>query len=154
MLDRPTSSLTGAARPIAELLSATAARHGERVAIDFMGKTWRYAELDALVNRAAAGLQGLGVVPGTRVGLCLPNSPYAVIFFFAALRAGAVVVNYNPLYVERELAHAVRDSGTDIMVTMDLTAMEAMVRSGSLSSGTPESVRNRSMVASSSSVSP
>jgi long-chain acyl-CoA synthetase len=123
MLDRPTSSLTGAARPIAELLSATAARHGERVAIDFMGKTWRYAELDALVNRAAAGLQGLGVVPGTRVGLCLPNSPYAVIFFFAALRAGAVVVNYNPLYVERELAHAVRDSGTDIMVTMDLTAM-------------------------------
>jgi long-chain acyl-CoA synthetase len=123
MLDRPVSTLTSAARPIADLLAATAARHAARPAIDFLGKTWRYAELEALVDRAAGGLQALGVTQGTRVGLCLPNSPYAVIFFFAALRAGAVVVNYNPLYVERELAHAVRDSGTEIMVTMDLAAI-------------------------------
>jgi long-chain acyl-CoA synthetase len=123
MLDQPVSTVAGAARPIAALLSDTASRHGKRLAIDFLGRTWRYGELDALVDRAAAGLQALGVVQGTRVGLCLPNSPYAVIFFFAALRAGAVVVNYNPLYVERELAHAVRDSGTEIMVTMDLAAI-------------------------------
>ncbi len=112
-----------AAQPIAAWLAATASRDGTRPAIDFRGRVWTYGELDALVNRAARGLQQIGVVPGTRVGLCLPNTPYAVIFFFAALRAGAIVVNFNPLYVERELIHAVRDSGTEIMVTMDLAAI-------------------------------
>jgi long-chain acyl-CoA synthetase len=123
MLDRPGSAFSEAARPIDALLTATAVRYGTRPAIDFMGRVWTYAELDSLVNRAAKGLQGLGAGPGTRIGLCLPNSPFAVIFFFAALRTGAIVVNYNPLYVERELAHAIRDSGTEIMVTMDLAAI-------------------------------
>ncbi len=92
-------------------------------AIDFMGRSWRYAALDRAVDRAAKGLQAAGVRPGTRVGLCLPNSPYSVIFFFAVLRAGGTVVNFNPLYVERELAHQIADSGTEIMVTIDLAAI-------------------------------
>lgn len=112
--------ITRSARPIDLLLRETGAQYGDRPAIDFMGRSWSYAELDRLVDQAAAGLQALGVTRGTRVGLCLPNTPYAVIFFFAALRAGGVVVNYNPLYVERELAHAMRDSGTEVMVTIDL----------------------------------
>jgi long-chain acyl-CoA synthetase len=111
------------ALPVDELLRTSARAHGGSPAIDFMGRQWTYAGLDKLVDRAAKGLQGLGVVRGTRVGLCLPNTPYSVIFFFATLRAGGAVVNYNPLYVERELAHAIRDSGTDIMVTMDLAVM-------------------------------
>ena len=108
---------------IPSLLSATAKDYGARPAIDFMGRQWTYAQLDKLVDHAARGLQGLGVVAGTRVGLCLPNTPYAVIFFFAVLRAGGVVVNFNPLYVEREIAHGIIDSGTEIMVTMDLAVM-------------------------------
>jgi long-chain acyl-CoA synthetase len=55
----------------------------------------------------------LGVTAGTRVGLCLPNSPFFVAAFFGALKAGAVVVNYSPLYVEEELAAQVADSGTE-----------------------------------------
>ena len=109
------------------LLAETARAFPRHRAIDFMGRTWRYAELDRAVSRAAAGLQALGVVPGTRVGLCLPNTPYSVIFFFAALRAGAIVVNFNPLYVERELAHQAIDSGTEIMVTIDLAAVYGKV---------------------------
>ncbi len=123
MLDRPTDSFADAARPIASLLTDAAAGFGERPAIDFLGRVWRYRELEALVDRAARGLQKLGVTPGMRVGLCLPNTPYAVIFFFATLRVGGIVVNYNPLYVERELAHAVQDSGTEIMVTIDLAVI-------------------------------
>lgn len=88
-----------------------------------MGRSTTYAQLDATVDRAAAGLQALGVTPGTRVGLCLPNTPYSVVFFFAVLRAGGVVVNFNPLYVERELAQLVEDSGTEVMVTIDLEAI-------------------------------
>jgi long-chain acyl-CoA synthetase len=119
----PAGDLPPEAVPVDELLRASARAHGGSPAVDFMGRQWTYAALDRLVDRTAKGLQGLGVVRGTRVGLCLPNTPYSVIFFFATLRAGGVVVNYNPLYVERELAHAIRDSGTDIMVTMDLAVM-------------------------------
>ena len=135
VLDRSNPVLSESGRPIAGLLTETASRHGGRTAIDFMGKTWTYRELEELVDLAAAGLQGLGVVKGTRVGLCLPNSPYAVIFFFAVLRAGGVVVNYNPLYVERELAHGVVDSGTEIMVTMDLAAIYPKVAATAVQTG-------------------
>ncbi len=123
MPDATTPVLHGAARPIDALLRQAATSHPSAPAIDFMGRVWRYGELQSLVDRAAKGLQKLGVVPGTRVGLCLPNTPYSVIFYFAALRAGAIVVNYNPLYVERELTHAIRDSGTEFMVTIDLAAI-------------------------------
>jgi long-chain acyl-CoA synthetase len=113
----------GKAELVTALLEATARDYPRHGAIDFLGRVLTYAELDQAVSRAAKGLQGLGVVPGTRVGLCLPNSPYSVIYFFAILRAGGIVVNYNPLYVERELAHQIADSGTEIMVTIDLAAI-------------------------------
>jgi long-chain acyl-CoA synthetase len=76
-----------------------------------------------LVDRAAAGLQALGVGEGTKVGLFLPNCPYFVICFFAVLKAGGTVVSYNPLYAEREIAHQIEDSETDLMVTLDLALL-------------------------------
>ncbi len=109
------------------LLDAAVARFPGQPAIDFMGRRWTYAALGALVDRAASGLQRIGVVKGTRVGLCLPNTPYSVILYFAALKAGAIVVNYNPLYVERELLTQIRDSGTTIMVVPDLPAIHGKV---------------------------
>jgi len=115
--------IAGAARRIDDLLRAAARDHRRAPAIDFMGRVWRYGALDTRVDRAAAGLQRIGVVHGTRVGLCLPNTPYAVMFYFAVLRAGGIVVNYNPLYVERELAFAIGDSGTEIMITIDLAVI-------------------------------
>ena len=72
--------------------------------------TWTYAEIGERVRQAARGLQDIGVKPGMRVGLCLPNTPYFVIFYFAILRVGGVVVNFNPLYTERELRHQIRRS--------------------------------------------
>ena len=95
-------------------------RFGGRPAIDFLGKKWSYHQLGDLVSRAARGLQALGVRKGDRVGLCLPNTPYSVIFYFATLRAGGTVVNFNPLYVERELQNQIVDSGTTVMVAADL----------------------------------
>ena len=109
-----------APRLLTDLLDKAVARHGDWPAIDFMGKVWSYAELGELSRRAARGLQDLGVTPGTRVGLCLPNSPYFVICYFAVLRIGGVVVNFNPLYAERELEHQITDSGTTVMIGSDL----------------------------------
>jgi len=107
-------------RPATALLDAAVARFSKRTCIDFLGRRWTYGEIGDLVDRAAAGFRRLGVRAGTRVGLCLPNTPYYVVCWFAVLRAGGIVVNYNPLYVERELVHQVKDSGTTVMVTMDL----------------------------------
>ena len=109
-----------APRLLTELLDHAVERHGDWTAIDFMGRTWTYDEIGTKVQRAARGLQDLGVVKGTRVGLCLPNTPYYVILYFAILRIGGVVVNFNPLYTEREMAHLVEDSGAEILVSTDL----------------------------------
>ncbi len=116
-----------AASPITELLDRSVAAYGGKTALNFLGRCWTYAQLGDLVDRAAAGLQRLGVVPGTRVGLCLPNTPYFVIFYFAVLKAGGIVVNFSPLYVERELKHQIRDSGTTIMVVPDLRIIHSRV---------------------------
>ena len=107
--------------------------------MDFLGRRWSYAELGALVDRAAAGFARMGARPGTRIGLCLPNSPYFVIAFFAALKAGATVVNFNPLCVEAEMAAQAADSGTTIMVTIDLQPIFGRVH-GLLGRGTVKQV--------------
>jgi long-chain acyl-CoA synthetase len=106
-----------------DLLRAAVAQFGGCPAMDFLGRRWMYWQLGALVDRATRGLQDLGVGPGVKVGLCLPNTPYYVVLYYAVLRAGGTVVNYNPLYVERELTHQIRDSGTTIMAVMDLEAV-------------------------------
>jgi long-chain acyl-CoA synthetase len=106
-----------------DLLRAAVAQWGEHPAMDFLGRRWLYWQLGALVDRATRGLQDLGVGPGVKVGLCLPNTPYYVVLYYAVLRAGGTVVNYNPLYVERELTHQILDSGTTIMAVMDLEAV-------------------------------
>ncbi len=109
-----------APRLLTDLLDHAVARHGAWPAVDFMGRKWTYREIGELSRRAARGLQDLGVRPGMRVGLCLPNTPYYVICYFAILRIGGVVVNFNPLYTERELEHQVVDSGTEVMIASDL----------------------------------
>lgn len=108
------------ARRMHEYLESTVEAFGDRPAADFMGKIWTYADYGRAVDRVAAGLQGLGVRPGVHIGLCLPNTPYYTIFYFAVLKVGGTVVNFNPLYVEREIAFQARDADVRIMVTMDL----------------------------------
>ncbi len=105
------------------LLETAAARFVARPALWFMGRRWTYRALGEAVDRIAAGLQRAGVGPGVKVGLCLPNTPYSVMFYFAILKAGGVVVNYNPLYVAREIAGQMADSETAIMVVPDLARL-------------------------------
>ncbi len=110
-------------RPAYEVLNEAVAAYGPVIAIDFMGKTMTYSDLDGLVDRAAAGFQKLGVGPGVRVGLFLPNTPHFVIAFFGVLKAGGIVVNYSPLDAVQTLKHKAEDSGTEMIVTLDLKAL-------------------------------
>ncbi|GIL40030.1 long-chain-fatty-acid--CoA ligase [Roseiterribacter gracilis] len=112
-------------KPMPTVLAETVERVGDHAAIDFMGKVTSYRELGALVDRAAKGLLALGVKKGTRVGLFLPNCVYAVAAYYAAMKAGATVVNSNPLYTEREVRHQVEDSGIEIMITLDVAMLHA-----------------------------
>ncbi len=127
MLDRITNGMTPRAVGAHATLADIAARFPRKPAVDFMGRRWSYGEIGVLVERVAAGLQKAGVAKGDRVGLCLPNTPYSVVAYHAVLKAGAVVVNYNPLYVERELEHQIRDSGTTAMFAIDLADIHAKV---------------------------
>ncbi len=113
--------------PLYSLLDDAADRFGDRPCINFLGKVYSYAEIADLVNRAAQGFQRIGVERGTKVGLLLPNTPYFIICYYAILKAGGTVVNFNPLYVEREIAEQIEDSETDIMVTIDLRQLHPKV---------------------------
>jgi long-chain acyl-CoA synthetase len=95
----------------------------ENLCLEFLGNFWTYAEVGHMAARMARGLQDLGVGKGARVALMLPNSHYYVVSYMGTLMAGATVVNVNPLYAERELEHLVKDSGADILITLDLGSM-------------------------------
>ncbi len=109
--------------PVQQFLDDAVARWPDRPALEFMGRVISYRELGELADRAAAGLQRLGVGPGVHVGLFLPNSPHYAIAFFGVLKAGGTAINYSPLDAERVLEHKIDDSETDILITLDLASL-------------------------------
>ena len=109
--------------PLQTILDNSVAKWPDRPAIDFKGKRLSYRELGEYVNRAACGLQRLGVKPGVHVGLYLPNTPHYIIAFFAVLKAGGTVVNYSPLDAATVLQHKIEDSRTDFLITLDLAVL-------------------------------
>jgi len=106
--------------PVHELLRRAAKEFGDRPAITFYGKSISYRALDAAVDRFAAGLRGIGVLPADLVSLVLPNTPHFIVAFFGVLRAGGIVVQTNPLYTPRELEGLWTDAGVETVVTLDL----------------------------------
>jgi len=123
-------------RPLYTLLDEAVAAHAHRPCTNFLGKVTTYGEIGDLVDRAAAGLQKLGFGRGSRIGLFLPNSPTYLVYYYAILKIGGIVVNYNPLYAVEELIKQVKDSETELMVTLDLAVLfekvEALLKAGVL----------------------
>jgi long-chain acyl-CoA synthetase len=89
------------------------------IATLFYGAKIRYSEMKRLADRFADGLASLGVKKGDRVAIILPNLPAYPIAHFAALKLGAVLVPTNPLYVERELAYQLNNSGAETVIILD-----------------------------------
>ena len=106
--------------PLDRFLSDAARTWPDRTATEFFGKRTTYAELNRQADRFANALRALGVGPGDRVALHLPNLPQFVIAFYGVLRAGGTVVPFNPLYTEREIARQLADADARISVTLDL----------------------------------
>ena len=110
-------------RSMPELFDRSVKAFEENPCLEFMGKRITYREIGDLVCKTAWGFRELGVEKGVKVGLFLPNCPYFIICYYAILKAGGIVVNFNPLYAERGVARQIRDSRVQIMVTMDLGSL-------------------------------
>lgn len=96
---------------LATVLESAARRVPDGTALTFQGKSFSYAEADALASRTAAGLARAGVAPGDRVALACPNLPQFVFLYFGILKCGAVAVPFNVLLKEDEVAFLLEDSG-------------------------------------------
>ncbi len=94
-------------------------RFAQRNAYLYMGKALTFAQLDLQSRSFANYLQTLGLEPGARVAIMLPNVLQFPIAMIGALRAGCVVVNTNPLYTARELEHQLNDSGASVLIVLE-----------------------------------
>ncbi|NVE95436.1 AMP-binding protein [Altererythrobacter lutimaris] len=103
-----------------DMLARTVARNPESPFLHFMGRTYSYKDISKEANIFARRLKQLGIEKGDRVGLFLPNVPIYAAAYYGAMMAGAVVVNFSPLYTVEELSWQVEDSGTKLLVTVDV----------------------------------
>jgi long-chain acyl-CoA synthetase len=99
-----------------QLLVNAAREFPERVCLSLEDRKITYQELERLTGTVAGNLVKLGVKPGERVGLFLPNLPEFVIGFFAILKAGGVAAAFNPLYKEAEFIWQALDAGVKIAI--------------------------------------
>ena len=106
-----------------DLFAGQAQKTPEAPLVEFLGRSFSYRRLHADARRFAAGLAERGIAKGDRVGLFLPNVPSYVAAYYGAMIAGAVVVNFSPLYTVEELSAQVVDSGARLLVTLDAPAL-------------------------------
>jgi long-chain acyl-CoA synthetase len=102
------------------LLDLAASKFKDAPATEFYGAVLSYRELRSQAVKLATALVDMGIKKGDRVGLMLPNCPQIIISYYAVLRIGAIVVNVNPLYTERELEHQANDSGMETIFCLDM----------------------------------
>jgi long-chain acyl-CoA synthetase len=110
-----------------EIFADSVKKNGDKPCLSFMGKQLTFKEVDDLATKFAKGLQDQGIGKGSRVGLCLPNTPFYVIAYYGILKTGATVVNFNPLYAEQEMKHQINDAQCDIMVSINVKQVQPKV---------------------------
>ena len=106
-------------RSLTHLLEEAFSKYADRKAYACMDKSITFAELDRMSAQMAAWLQARGLKQGARLAIMLPNVLQYPIAMAAALRAGYVIVNVNPLYTGRELQHQLIDSGAEAIVVLE-----------------------------------
>lgn len=104
---------------IVDLLEQSCDKYENRMAYHNLGAELSYADLDFLTRNFAASLQNMGLQPGDRIALMMPNVLQYPVALFGALRAGLIIVNTNPMYTGRELRHQLVDSGARAIVVVE-----------------------------------
>jgi long-chain acyl-CoA synthetase len=106
--------------PLQEYLTRSAKKYPDKIAMHFLGKEITFKEFYDSSKKFANYLQTLGIQRGDRVAIMLPNCPQSAIAYYGTLYAGAIVVQTNPLYTERELKYQMNDSGSKAIITLDI----------------------------------
>ncbi len=101
---------------LADLLVETAGRLGSKRALFWQERSWTFAEVLDAARRCAGGLAKLGIGPGDRVAVFLPNSPETIFVHFGVQLAGAARVPVNSAYTLREAAHPIAFTGAKLVV--------------------------------------
>ena len=105
-----------------EFLDRSASEFPDRMALLFQGYKVTYRQLQTMVNRMANAFQSMGIQQGDSISILLPNIIPCVVAYYAILKTGARAVMNNPLYSDRELEHQFNDSGSKLLITLDLLA--------------------------------
>jgi long-chain acyl-CoA synthetase len=105
-------------RTLLDYLDDLARDHAGKPALLFKGASMSYGGLQAASDAFAAALVSMGVRPGDRVALVLPNAPQFFVCEFGAWKAGAIVVPVNPTYSERELEGVLEATRAETVVTL------------------------------------
>ncbi len=104
--------------PLYKVLDDTVRDFPELDGVIFQGKRIKYKEIGEWVSNFASGLSQIGVKKGQRVAIMLPNCPQYIVAYYSILKIGGIVVNVNPMYVERELEFQLADAGAQAIVTL------------------------------------
>lgn len=107
-------------KSLGQMLEDTVEKMPDTIAMIFGSQTITYKQFGDQVNRFAGALADIGVVKGDRVGLMGPNCPQWEIAFFAILKLGAIVVQTNPMYIEREIAYQMNDAGATTIIVLEM----------------------------------
>lgn len=106
--------------PLQEYLVRAGTKYPDKTAIHFMGKDVSFKEFYESSLKFANYLRSIGIKKGDRVAIMLPNCPQNAIAYFGILFSGAIVVQTNPLYTERELKYQMSDSGAKAIISLDI----------------------------------
>lgn len=99
-----------------ELLVQGYRRGGDRTAVAYRDRTLSFSEIDARSERLAAGLHGVGIERGDRIGVLVANRLESPVIDAAIARAGAVRIPLNPRYSRREVEHVLMDADADAII--------------------------------------
>lgn len=102
-----------------DLLKQAANIHHEKAALTFFNRSWSYKETKMISEWLAASLYRIGYKKGDRMAIMLPNCPHYIFSLFASFRLGGIVVQVNPMYVEREIEYVLNDSEAEYMVVFE-----------------------------------
>ncbi len=114
---------------VVDVIDTSCSEYADKVAYLNFGAELTYRQVDEYSRAFGARMQALGLEPGDRIAIMMPNVLQYPIAVFGALRAGLVVVNTNPLYTARELKHQLKDSGARAIVIMEnfASVLEAVI---------------------------
>lgn len=110
---------------LAVLLEQSARRNPGKVALILDEMKLRYAEVNGAANKIANGLAKLGVEPGQKVAIMLPNTPHFVLCYYAILKLGATVVPLNVLFKRHEVEYHLEDSDAVALIVWEGFLAEA-----------------------------